>query len=169
MPNRNQYGFGGLRLPSYTGLGAQTFPVTDYASGLVPDFPTESLFSSMRSYGLVSPNSPGLGFKASGTPEQYGWGNGLGIGDSFDWGDFFKNHGATLLSAAQGLGGLFMGMKQYGLAKDALKESKRQFALNYDAQRKLTNSRLLDRQRARVASDPDAHLSEEEYMTQFRI
>jgi hypothetical protein len=73
------------------------------------------------------------------------------------------------LGAVQGLGNLWMGMKQYGLAKEKLAESKRQFELNYDAQRKLTNSQLEDRQRARVASNPGAYQSVGDYMSKYRI
>lgn len=70
----------------------------------------------------------------------------------------------TALGALQGLGSAYMGMKQYGLAKDQFDESKRQFELNYGAQKKLTNSRLEDRQRARVASNPGAYESVGSYM-----
>jgi hypothetical protein len=68
------------------------------------------------------------------------------------------------MSGAQSLGNLWMGMQQYGLAKDTFNENKRQFGLNYDAQRKSTNSRLEDRQAARVASNPGAYQSISEYM-----
>lgn len=72
--------------------------------------------------------------------------------------------GGLALGAAQGLLGGYMGMKQYGLAKDQLAESKRQFNANFDTNRKLTNSRLRDRQRARVASNPKAYQSVGAYM-----
>jgi len=84
-------------------------------------------------------------------------------------GGFLQNYGGLALGALQGAGNLFMGMKQYGMAKDALSESKRQFGLNYDAQRNLTNSRLEDRQRARLAANPNAHKSVDEYMNQYGI
>lgn len=77
--------------------------------------------------------------------------------------------GGLALSGLQGLGNSYMGMKQYGLAEDALKEQKRQFNMNYEAQRKMTNAQLSDRQRARVASNPGAYASEAEYMKQWGI
>lgn len=77
--------------------------------------------------------------------------------------------GGLALSGLQGLGNSYMGMKQYGLAEDALKEQKRQFNINYEAQRKMTNAQLSDRQRARVASNPGAYTSEAEYMKQWGI
>lgn len=60
--------------------------------------------------------------------------------------------GSTALSAGQGLLGAYMGMKQLGMAEDALAENKRQFNINYENQRQSMNTQLEDRQRARVAS-----------------
>lgn len=68
------------------------------------------------------------------------------------------------LGAAQGIFNGYMGMKQYGLAKEKLAESKRQFELNYGAQKSLNNSLLEDRQRARVASNAGAYQSVGDYM-----
>lgn len=69
----------------------------------------------------------------------------------------------AITAAGSAMGG-WLGMKQYGLAKDAFKESKRQFNLNYNTQRNLTNTRLEDRQRARVASNAGAYQSVGDYM-----
>lgn len=77
--------------------------------------------------------------------------------------------GMPVLGALRGLGSAWMGMKQYGLAKDQLKESQRQFDKNFEAQRQLTNSRLEDRQRARVASNPGAYRSVGEYMQEYGV
>ena len=77
--------------------------------------------------------------------------------------------GGTAIAGAQGLMNLFMGMKQYGLYKDQLSQSKRQFNLNYNAQRQTTNAALEDRQRARVASNPGAYQSPSDYMDQYGI
>ena len=77
--------------------------------------------------------------------------------------------GGLALSGIQGLGNSYMAMKQFGLAEDALKEQKRQFNINYEAQRKTTNSQLADRQRARVASNPGAYQSEAEYMKKWGV
>jgi len=72
--------------------------------------------------------------------------------------------GGTALGAASGLFNAWLGMKQYGVAKDSLAEGKRQFGLNFDAQRATTNSALEDRQRARVASNPGAYQSVGDYI-----
>ncbi len=77
--------------------------------------------------------------------------------------------GGLALTGLQGLGNSYMGMKQFGLAEDALKEQKRQFNVNFEAQRKMTNSQLADRQRARVVSNTGAYQSEAEYMKQWGI
>lgn len=82
---------------------------------------------------------------------------------------FSSRFGGLALSGLQGLGNGYMAMKQFGLAEDALKEQKRQFNINYEAQRKTTNSQLADRQRARVASNANAYQSEAEYMKKWGI
>ncbi|WP_225784512.1 hypothetical protein [Xenophilus sp. Marseille-Q4582] len=73
------------------------------------------------------------------------------------------------LGIAQGIGNLYLGMKQYGLQKDIFENNKQQYAQNYAAQRTLTNARLEDRQRARVAANPDAYESVGSYMARNRI
>ena len=62
-------------------------------------------------------------------------------------------YGQAGLGIAQGAFNAWMGMKQYGLAKQQLAEGKQQFALNYDAQRTTTNAQLQDRQNARIAGN----------------
>lgn len=66
------------------------------------------------------------------------------------------------------LGGI-NGSKQLKLAQGAQKEGKRQFDLNYEAQRKTTNTQLEDRQRARVASNPGAYESVSSYLEKNRV
>lgn len=113
---------------------------------------------------------------AATTPE-----GGLGVGSLLKdlWGSAFDSKNAAgvakqgwlapVMGVAQGIGNAYMGMKQYGLAEDALKEQKRQFNLNYQNQRKLTNSMLEDRQRARLASNPTAYQSVGDYMKQYGV
>lgn len=73
------------------------------------------------------------------------------------------------LGIAQGVGNLYLGMKQYQLAKDTLANNKEQFERNYAAQRTLTNAQLEDRQRARVSANPGAYQSVGDYMAQNRV
>lgn len=77
--------------------------------------------------------------------------------------------GGMALGIMQGLGSAFMGMKQYGLAKEQLQFAKDSFEKNYAAQRSITNANLEDRQRARVASNPGAYQSVGDYMAQNGI
>lgn len=73
------------------------------------------------------------------------------------------------IGALSGLGNLFMGMQNYGLAKDQLKFQKDAYNKNYAAQAKTTNASLEDRQAARVASNPGAYQSVSDYMAKNRI
>lgn len=77
--------------------------------------------------------------------------------------------GNLALGAAQGIGGAYMGMKQYGLAKDALAQSQDQFNKNYGAQRQTLNTQLEDRQRARVAASAGQAESVADYMARNRL
>ena len=77
--------------------------------------------------------------------------------------------GNLALGALLGIGGAYMGMKQYGLAKDALAQSQAQFDKNYNAQRQSTNTQLEDRQRARVAATDGRAESVDSYMERNRI
>lgn len=72
--------------------------------------------------------------------------------------------GMPVISAANGLMSGFLGLKNYGLQKDALKQSKKEFEMNWGAQQKMVNSEMEDRQRARIASNPNAYQSVGDYM-----
>jgi hypothetical protein len=72
--------------------------------------------------------------------------------------------GMPVIGAIGGLMNGFLGMKQYGLAKETLKQNKKEFELNFNAQKKTINSQMEDRQRARVASNPNAYQSVSDYM-----
>ena len=73
--------------------------------------------------------------------------------------------GGMALGAMSSLGNAMMAKKQYGLARDSLKENMRQYNQNFAAQRKMVNSQLEDRQRARVASNPNEYESVGSYMS----
>lgn len=108
--------------------------------------------------------------------------SGTGTAGGGNWmsgfGDFMKGAvgtkeapgwGGTALGLASGLASAYFGMQQYGLAKQQLAEGKRQFDLNFGAQKNMVNSQLSDRQRARVASNPGAYQSVGEYMNQYGV
>lgn len=71
---------------------------------------------------------------------------------------------APLIGGASALMSGIMGWKQYGLQKDALNQTKKEFDMNWGAQQKTMNSSMEDRQRARVASNPGAYQSVGDYM-----
>lgn len=77
--------------------------------------------------------------------------------------------GMPALNLASGLTNAYFGYKQLGLAKDTLDQNKKQFQLNFDAQKKTTNASLADRQTARVASNPNAYQSVSSYMNKYGI
>lgn len=76
--------------------------------------------------------------------------------------------GSLALGAASGLMNGFIGLQQLGVAKDTMKQNKRQFDLNFGAQQKMTNSRLADRQATRNASGL-TNVSVADYMKQYGI
>lgn len=139
QPGTPQFNFPELGSPSVPPSGG------DWMQGFAPKTGTPSFMQSG-----FAPGSPAGGGNwwdgVVGTKDQPGWG-GMALG------------GASTLASA------FMGMQQYGLAKQQLAENKRQFDTNFGAQKTLTNSNLEDRQRARVASNPGAYQSVGTYMT----
>lgn len=70
--------------------------------------------------------------------------------------------GQAFLGARQGQQALDLANKQFG-------ESKRQFDLNFGAQRQSINTQLEDRQRARVASNPGAYEDVDSYMKKNKV
>lgn len=119
---------------------------------------------------LQSPALTGvdIGAVGAGTPGMFdgmkNWLTDSGFLGKTENGVTSQGWGGMALGAAQGIGNAFMGMKQYGLAKDQLAQSKKQFELNFGAQQKTTNAALSDRQTARVASNPGAYQSVGDYM-----
>lgn len=101
-----------------------------------------------------------------GTAPELGWNNLFGALGSTNNKTGIRSDGWGGLALGLGQAGVnaFMGMKQYGAATEALDENKRQFQMNFDNQRKLVNSQLEDRQRARVASNAGAYQSVGDYM-----
>lgn len=98
------------------------------------------------------------------------WMDNSGIlGKTLPDGSKMQGWGGMALGAASGLMNGWLGLQQYGLAKDSLAQNKRQFQLNYDAQAKTTNARLEDQQRARIAANPTAYQSVGDYMKKYGI
>jgi hypothetical protein len=127
--------------------------------GIDPQATAPGLFSA------AMPTDPAFSASVAGAT---GTGGGS-IWDNFLTKDGNQGWGSMALGGAQGLANLFMGMKQYGLAKKSLAQNKEQFERNYAAQRTLTNSQLEDRQRARVAANSGAYESVGSYMDRNRV
>ena len=93
------------------------------------------------------------------------------------WGDFLKGAvgtretpgwGGLALGAAQGVTGAFLGMQQLNIAKETLAQNKREFELNFGAQRQTLNTAIEDRAANRVARNANSE-SVESYMDRNRI
>lgn len=76
----------------------------------------------------------------------------------------YGGYGTAGMQLAQGLGNAWLGMKQYGVAKDSLNESKRQFGLNFGAQQKMTNMQIEDRMTLAKAEGRDGS-----YMEKYKV
>lgn len=73
------------------------------------------------------------------------------------------------LGAGQAIFGALQGNKAMGLAEKQFDESKRQFDLNFNAQRQSINTQLEDRQRARNASNATAYENTDEYLRKNKV
>lgn len=138
-----------LGFPQFPGTPGVFNPVPDDLSQLAANNPMAG-FAALDGFNL--PNMQGA------TPDMWSMDGFLGNRQTPGWGGAALGIGNALMST-------FMGMKQYGLAKKTLAENKRQFNLNFGAQRQTVNTQLEDRQRARVASNPGAYQSVGDYMS----
>lgn len=135
----------------YLGGGIQLGTPSPYVS-MTPTMPNSGLFAS-SDYALGAPAGT-LGSGAAGS----------------DWmttlfgGDGKAGIAGPLAGLASGLLQGFMGMQNYGLAKDQLAFQKEAFGTNMANQKKMVNSQLEDRQRARIASNAGAYESVDDYM-----
>lgn len=85
--------------------------------------------------------------------------NQLGVDQGLNFNDVM----AGIQAISQGIGA-YTGLRQLSLAKDSFNFNKDVTETNLANQAKLTNAQLEDRQRARIASNPNAYQSLSEYM-----
>lgn len=93
-----------------------------------------------------------------------------GFGDKLR--DFNSQYGSTImggLQAAGGLWGAYNGMQQTKLVKQQMANSLDQWNKNYANQVASYNTRLEDRQNARVAAQGDYHQDTASYMAKNRL
>ena len=102
-------------------------------------------------FGIESPDFSGL-------PP----GDNMPTESSWNWFDKTDKNGMTTqgvaglgFGVAKMLAGLYLGNKQMGMAQDQLDESKRQFGLNFGAQKKDYNSKAQWQHDARKGYDPN--------------
>lgn len=106
---------------------------------------------------MLDPNymNAGVSHVSSGLPaDTSGWDLGGFLGSLIgtqnkETGQFQAGAGLYGLQALSGLTGAWTGMEQLDLAKDQFAFQKDAWNQQFDAQRKMTNSQLEDRQRAR--------------------
>lgn len=85
--------------------------------------------------------------------------NNLGLGGQVQLG----------LNTVGGLMNAYNAYKANKLAKDQLNFQKDTFYKNFEAQRKMTNSQLEDRQKSRLQANPNIHTSVNEYMKKYGV
>ena len=86
--------------------------------------------------------------------------------------DFNSQYGSTITGGLQGFAGLwgaYNGMQQNKLVKQQMANSLNQWNKNYANQVASYNTRLEDRQNARVAANPNAYESTASYMEKNRL
>ena len=130
-----------------------------YGGGYQPSQLNQSMQTNFATNPIASNGGPGGGLS---TMEKW-------FGGSNNAGNYVPGMALTGLNALTGVAGAYIGWQQFKTAQDSLKENKRQFNLNYEAQKKNYNSTIEDRQRARVASNPNAYQSVGSYMSKNGI
>tara|TARA_R110002074_G_scaffold103764_4_gene223935 strand:+ start:209 stop:790 length:582 start_codon:yes stop_codon:yes gene_type:complete len=85
--------------------------------------------------------------------------------------DGTRDRGALMpmLNTFTGLASAYLGMKQYGLAKDSFKQSKKEFGLNYDAQRNITNQQIAGIAKSQYSANPDFYDKPEDVINQYSV
>lgn len=136
-----------------------------------------SMYPSLWDQGSMSPSLDGLSTGFSNSANTF---NNTQLGTSGS-GSFLDSilGGSGDMSGLQmgqlGLGGVnsllqgYLGFQNLGLAKKQYQSQLDQFNKQWDANKKLTNASLADRQAARVASNPNAYQSVDDYMKKYGI
>lgn len=86
------------------------------------------------------------------------WWKGTNVLDqtNLKTGQVNQGWGMPALGAANSMFQSWMGLRQLDLAKKGLNEQKRQFNMNWDAQRNSFNNQLAERQANKIAFDPNS-------------
>lgn len=168
----NYTGWDSLGLQAPQGAAASLFP-SDYGDLGNQGVNSALGFQAPSAWGgSLGSNVPSFSLPAFGGGAAQGAGNG--VLNSLRSSGFLgqegqQGWGGLALGALSSLGSTFLGMKNYGLAKDSLNQSREQFDKNYAAQRSTINTQLEDRQRARVAATGGTAESVDSYLQRNRI
>lgn len=154
-------GFGGITLPNnYTDLSSMT------NWGRTSFVPQNNIDVNSNPYG-ITPNTLGINTNNSLPSWMPEWLKGaVGTPDNPGW-------GGLALGTAKGLSDMFMGMKQYGLAKKEFNFKKDAYNREYNTQANLTNAALADRQQTRFLDQGGAGYatarSVDDYMRDYGV
>lgn len=137
-----------------------------------------SMYPSLWDQGSMSPSLDSLGTGFTNSANTFNNTSLTGSGGSGSFLDSILG-GAGDMSGLQmgqlGLGGVtsllngYLGFQNLSLAKKQYQSQLDQFNKQWDANKKLTNASLADRQAARVASNPNAYQSVDDYMKKYGI
>ena len=137
-----------------------------------------SMYPSLWDQGSMSPSLDSLGTGFTNSANTFNNTSLTGSGGSGGWLDSILGGNGDMsgLQMGQlGLGGVnsllqgYLGFQNLGLAKKQYQSQLDQFNKQWDANKKLTNASLADRQAARVASNPNAYQSVDDYMKKYGI
>lgn len=137
-----------------------------------------SMYPSLWDQGSVSPSLDSLSTGFTNSANTFNNTTLTGSGGSGSFLDSILG-GTGDMSGLQmgqlGLGGVtsllngYLGFQNLSLAKKQYQSQLDQFNKQWDANKKLTNASLADRQAARVASNPNAYQSVDDYMKKYGI
>lgn len=100
------------------------------------------------------------------SPNQY---NTPGVSDFLGTGMSGLQVGQLGLGLGNGLLSGYLGFQNLGVAKNQAKQAQKNWDKQWSANVKNTNGALEDRQRARIASNPNAYESVDSYMKKYGI
>lgn len=137
-----------------------------------------SMYPSLWDQGSVTPSLDSLSTGFTNSANTFNTTALTGSGGSGSFLDSILG-GSGDMSGLQmgqlGLGGVtsllngYLGFQNLSLAKKQYQSQLDQFNKQWEANKKLTNASLADRQAARVASNPNAYQSVDDYMKKYGI
>lgn len=137
-----------------------------------------SMYPSLWDQGSMSPSLDSISTGFTNSANTFNNTSLTSSGGSGGWLDSILGGNGDMSGLQMGLLGLggvnsllqgYLGFQNLGLAKKQYQSQLDQFNKQWDANKKLTNASLADRQAARVASNPNAYQSVDDYMKKYGI